>query len=170
MPPLCTECWATIALVVLNAQARGRRWRPQKCPRVRIHLGRTHLADNAHNEYHAHRELQSMRRNVRHALQLGVLLLVVRLFVDLATPLLPGAYHLDPNESVVVAGASYQAGLNATVQPPLAARQSPSPSQPQSETVVAPTLTEGARRLRTPVPRLTYAPERTASTPSSDDD
>lgn len=42
----------------------------------------------------------------RHLVRLGILFLVVRILADMATPLLPGAFRLDPTTSVQVAEAA----------------------------------------------------------------
>src|SRR2546428_13064753 len=110
-----------------------------------------------------------MRLFLRSSVQLGVLFLVLRLLVDLATPQLPGAFQLDPNDSVVVAGTSYQIGVNAaTVQPPLIARHSACAAPGESRSAVKPSEPRGARHLSTPVPRITYLPKPHPSTPSPD--
>jgi hypothetical protein len=44
-----------------------------------------------------------MRPRCRHLLQIGILLLIVRVVADIATPLLPGAFCLDPTTSVQAA-------------------------------------------------------------------
>lgn len=137
---------------------------------MRPFLDPSHLAGVVTSEYHAHRERQQMRLSLRLAVQVGVLFLVVRVLVDLATPLLPGAFRLDPNESVVVAGTSYQLGVNATtVQPSPIARHAACTS-PGSSGSVQPSEPRVARHLCTSFPRLTYLTEPTASTSSPDDD
>lgn len=112
-----------------------------------------------------------MSSPLQSAVRLGVLLLVVRLLVDLATPLLPGAFQLDPNESVVVAGGLYHSGVSsATVQPPLIARHAAGASLAASRVPVKPLELRVGHHPSTPVPRITYLREPTTSTPSSDDD
>ena len=129
------------------------------------------LAGVVNRGYHAHHERHQMRLSWRPAVQFGVLFLVVRLLVDLSTPLLPGAFRLDPNESIVVAGASYHTAVNAaTVQPPPIARHAACTSPGSSRSAVQPSQTRIANHLCTSLPRTTYLTELTASTPSPDDD
>jgi hypothetical protein len=112
-----------------------------------------------------------MKLSLRPAVQLGVLFLVVRLLVDLATPLLPGAFRLDPNESVVVAGTSYQVGGNAaTVQLPPIARHVACASAGSTRSAVQSSEPRSACPLCTSFPRITYLTEPPASTSSPDDD
>jgi hypothetical protein len=107
----------------------------------------------------------------RRAVQLGVLFLAVRVLVDFATPLLPGAFRLDPKESVEVAAASYQVAVGAAiVPPPTIARRAPSTSRASSGSAVRQSAPRVARQLGTPIPRITHLMEPTASSPSPDDD
>ena len=107
----------------------------------------------------------------RPAVQLAVLFLAVRVFVDLATPLLPGAFRLDPNESVVVVGASHKTAVNAaTFQPPPITRQAACTFLGSSRSPVQPSQPGLTRHPCTFNPRTTYLAEQTASTPSPDDD
>jgi hypothetical protein len=109
-----------------------------------------------------------MRPSLRLAGHLGVLLLAARLLVDVATPLLPGAFWLDQSESVVAARASYHIAVNvAAVQPPSTATcASPGPSR----SVLQPSEPHVARYLSAAIPRITYGTEPHASTASPDDD
>ena len=112
-----------------------------------------------------------MKRSLRPVGHLGVLLLAVRLLVDLATPLLPGAFWLDPNGSVVAARASHQIVVNAAAaQSPSIARHAACASPGSSRWAVQPEEPRGARHLCTSIPRITYRTEPTASAPSPDDD
>jgi hypothetical protein len=107
----------------------------------------------------------------RQALRLAVLFLVVRVLVDLATPLLPGAFRLDPNESIEVAAASYQATSSAAmVQPPMIARRAVSPSLVASRSAaVPPSEPRVARDPGTTIRRISYLTEPRTSSPSPDD-
>jgi hypothetical protein len=112
-----------------------------------------------------------MKLSRRPAVQLGVLFIVVRVLVDLAMPLLPGAFQLDPNESVIAVGASYRMAVNpAPVQPPPIARHAACASQGSSRSAVQRSEPRLARHLCTSIPRITYLAEPTASTPSPNDD
>jgi hypothetical protein len=101
-----------------------------------------------------------------------VLLLVVRVLVDLATPLLPGAFQLDPNESIEVAVASHQATASAaTVQPPVIPRRAVSPSLVSARSAAVPSSEPRvARDPDTTIPRISYLTEPKTSSPSPDDD
>jgi hypothetical protein len=112
-----------------------------------------------------------MRLSLRAAGHLGVLLLAVRLLVDVATPLLPGAFWLDPNGFVVAARASDQiAASAAAVQSPSIARHAACTSPGSSRWTAQPPELRRARYLCTSIPRITYRTEPTASTFSPDDD
>lgn len=112
-----------------------------------------------------------MRLPLRPAVHVSVLFLVVRLLVDLATPLLPGAFSLNPNESVVAARASHHlAVIVAAVQSPVIARHTACTSPGSSRWAVPPSEPRVARHLCTSIPRITYLTEPTAPTPSPDDD
>jgi hypothetical protein len=112
-----------------------------------------------------------MKLSSRRAVQLGVLVLVARVLVDFATPVLPGAFQLDPRESVEVAAASYQLALGAVVvQPSTIARRAPSASSGSSGSTARQPQSRGPLQLGTTIPRITYLTEPTASSPSPDDD
>lgn len=106
-----------------------------------------------------------MKALVRRLVRLGVLILVVRVLADLATPFLPGAFWFDPTASVQAAEAT---------RPTMAVAVAPAPSAPARRTAVIRVPQE--RRDSRPVahvptfrPRIPYLEEST-SPPASDDD
>lgn len=112
-----------------------------------------------------------MTLSSRRALHFATIFLVVRILVDLATPLLPGAFRLNPDQSIEAVTASHQivgSGLNVRA-PTIAHRtQLKSPASPGA--MVRQPEPHGVRQIRTPVPHITYFTEPTASSLSSDDD
>jgi hypothetical protein len=102
----------------------------------------------------------------RQIVRLGILFLVVRVLADIATPHAPGAFRLDPRDSVEAAGAPHQAIAVAI------------PAQP-SRTLGDAVTRHGAQprlesrstvHVRTFFPRILHPSESTGSPPASDDD
>jgi hypothetical protein len=109
--------------------------------------------------------------STRRLVQVGVLVLIVRVLVDLATPLLPGAFGLDASVSMAAAATSHHVALNPAgpLSPsiaPCAGVDTRSPAEP--------TLHRRDPGVTRPWPtrasRITYLAERAASSPLSDDD
>jgi hypothetical protein len=108
---------------------------------------------------------------MRRVVQVGVLFLAVRVLVDLATPLLPGAFGIDASVSVAAATTSQHAASNppATV-PPSMGRSAGVQSRSAAESTRRRRDPEIARPLLAPTARITCLAERVASSPLSDDD
>jgi hypothetical protein len=130
------------------------------------------LAGTVNGGYHANVGDVTSRLWGRQALRVAVLFLVVRVLVDLATPLLPGAFRLDPNESIEVAAASYQATSSAAmVQLPMIARRAVSSSLVASRSTAVPSSEPRvARDPGTTISRISYLTEPRTSSPSPDGD
>jgi hypothetical protein len=105
-----------------------------------------------------------MRSHVRPFIRLGVVLLVARVVVDVATPLLPGAFSLDPATLVQAVEADRPVAAAAPA-PPSGAPGRDAPirmAQPRRAPAPAP-------RARAFVPRILHLSEASPS-PSADDD
>jgi hypothetical protein len=107
-----------------------------------------------------------MKLLLRQTVRLGILLLVVRVLVDMATPHSPGAFRLDPSTSVEVARASHPASAAAVLA---------QPSRTQGRAVTGPIAQQSAelrsaRPARAFFPRIIHLSESTGSPPASDDD
>lgn len=112
-----------------------------------------------------------MKLSLHRTVQVAVLFLVVRVLVDLATPLLPGAFRLNPNDSVEAAATSHHGAVSpATVQPPTSTRATPSKLAASAESAVRQPEPPIGRQLRAPIPRVTYFTEPAASSSTPDDD
>ena len=104
-------------------------------------------------------------------LRVAVIFLVVRVLVDLATPLLPGAFRLNPNESVEAAAGSHQLVVSfVNVQPPPSAQRTAPESRASCGPAVRRPEPRVGRQLRGPIPRVTYFTEPASSSSTPDDD
>jgi hypothetical protein len=102
---------------------------------------------------------------LRSIVRLGILLLVVRVLVDMATPNWPGAFRLDPSTSIDAARASDPAGGSAMLAPP-----GRMPGRPVVEPIARPRPELPWAPPARAVSPVVYLSESTGSPSPSDDD
>jgi hypothetical protein len=105
------------------------------------------------------------RRSVHGA----ALLLAARVLLDLATPLLPGAFGLDPSVSIAAATTSHHVAVNPAATLPPSTGRSTGVTSRSSESAVRRRDLHVARPMATPASSITHVPERVAASPPSED-
>ena len=106
-----------------------------------------------------------MKNFVRRLVRLGVLLLVVRVLADLATPFLPGAFCFDPTVSVQAAEATRPTmAVVVALEPAAPARRTTVVHVPQDRRESRPV--PHVRTFRSPILYL----QDPGSSPAPDDD
>ncbi|MGH7311331.1 MAG: hypothetical protein ACREK6_21825 [Candidatus Rokuibacteriota bacterium] len=99
-------------------------------------------------------------------LKLGILLLVVRVLVDMATPHAPGAFRLDPSTSIEADRAPHAASVVAVVARPSRAQGHAVTRHVARQSAASP-LAPAVRAL---FPGIVHVSESPGSPPASDDD
>ena len=99
-------------------------------------------------------------------MRLGILLLVVRVLADIATPHAPGAFLLDPYASVEAAGSAHHSIAVAVPGPPSRLMGASAVLRRAAEPRVKPRPTAPPRTF---FARVLHPSESTTSLPASDD-